>query len=179
MRYGLAEIEDQLIATLQAEASLVGINNIKSHASDVNRLTFVDPAMGEGYVSLLPFIFVQYQGRSSSANADMRDSSGTLYSHRLYFRFYVGAQCLRNAQEGQRSAYDMLAGVFDALHGKIPNCTAFAYDGFTKLSGPEITRPEAHPITPLIEADGTDEKLIVNLPSIVVYQTDYHVTMVA
>lgn len=174
MRYSVALIEDQILATLQAETSLAGIHNIKCHASDVNRATFTDPALGEGYVSLLPFIFVQYQGRVGE-----HDSSGDTYEHKLFFRLYVGAHSLRIATEGQRSAYDMLAGVFDALHNKIPNCSAYTGYTYTALSGQQITMPEAHPTTPLIEAQGRDEQLIVNLQNIVVYQTDYTVKMMA
>lgn len=175
MRYDLSIVEEQLLATLRENTTLQSVNNIKCHAGDVNRLTFTDPSMGEGYVSLLPFVLLQYRGRRASESNTYSD--GILYDHELSFRFYVGAESLRRAREGQLSCYEMLAAVFDAIHGKYANVTTDPYQN--KLSGPALDTPEAHCIAPVLEAGGSDEQLIVNMAHIVVYQTDYRVTMSA
>ena len=47
-----------------------------------------------------------------------------------------------------------------------------------KLTGVEITSASFNGSFPFVEGASEDEKLIVNLPSIVVYQTDYMLNMV-
>jgi hypothetical protein len=175
MRYRIQDIEDQIIATLQADtANMTGVQ-IKSHAGEVNARTFLDPSMLEGFVTQLPFVFIQYQGK----RATLSDTVRGMYVHELRFRLYVGAQSLRVQQEAQRSCYAILGAVYDDLHGKKPNSAASQLSVLPALSGNPITTDGFNPQTPLMEAGGEDEKLIVNLPQIKVYYTDYVIRVVA
>ena len=177
MRYNIENIEDQIVATLQSAFTVLGSQtvNVATHAGDLNPLVFSDPQLLEGVLPRLPFCFVQYQGKT----AEMRSSDGTLYEHKLKFRIYVGASSLRTKQESQRSAYSMLRSVYDALHGKWPYYTGApsTQTGGNALSGTIIA--SLTPMSCLLEAGGRDEMLIVNLPKIVVYQSDYTIDLIA
>ncbi len=175
MRYNIEDIEDQLIATLQADAALYPSCQVKTHAGDVNAQLFMNPALMEGFITQLPFVFIQYQGKELAG----KDAQAMLNIHTLRFRLYIGAQSLRAKQESQRSAYSMLRLVYDDLHGKWPKGT---YDGstlHTLLEGTSIATTGFTPQGPVMEAGGRDEMLIVNLPQIVVYQTDYTIKLLA
>lgn len=174
MRYELEDIETQLISTLQADAGLASVH-VRTHAGEVTALTFLDPKEQEGFVHILPFVFVQYQGKST-AQSD-KNSTALIYYHTLRFRFFVGAQTLSDKRGGQLTAYAMLRAVYDALHGKWANGNAQTRSPL--LSGTQITTSGFNPLSPMLEAGGEDERLVVNLPTICVYQTDYTVKVVA
>lgn len=174
MRYSLQEIEGQIIPTLGADLGLSGVE-IDTHAGEINLRTFTDSSMMEGLINRLPFVLVQYQGRTVQ---DARtDATKKTYILRLRWRVYVGAQSLRLKSEAQLSAYGMLGSVFDALHGKVPHSNALnlsgtaAVNGF--LVGPLIATAEFNPQSPLMLAPGKNENLIVNMDRIVVYSTDF------
>ena len=178
MRYNVEDIEDQLLATL-VTAFTTGTPaaltvNIATHAGDVNPMMFQSPAYMEGFVSKLPFVFVQYNGRERTGS----DSPAQINKHRLTFRFYVGAESLRAKKEAARSAYAMLRTIYDEIHGHWIKGAVVA-TGLPSLGGTTITTTGFNPLGPFIEAGGRDEMLIVNLPEIVVYQTDYTVELVA
>ncbi len=181
MRYNVSDIEDQIMATLKADGSLAGVQ-IQTHAGEISVRTFTEPSLLEGFIALLPFIFVQYQGRvgGESLKGFKPTSDKTVYFHEIRFRLYVGAESLRATQEAQRlSAYPMLAAIYDDLHGKLPYADIVANYPNAKLSGAKITTTGFNPGTPLMEAGGADEKLVVILPHLVVYQTDYILTLMA
>ena len=50
---------------------------------------------------------------------------------------------------------------------------------YTELSGNVLTSVEATPQGPLAETQGTDEQLVISIPQIVVYRSDYQIGMVA
>ena len=250
MRYKLEDIEQQIIDTLQGDTNLAGVN-IRTHVGDIKLSTFLDPQSLEGFIHLLPFIFVQYQGRIYT----MSDTKRETYVHELTFRFYVGAKSLRVLREAQASAYSMLRSVFDDIHGHwIASAALSLAPNLSMLGGKLITgatnttpitvtetahgratgdgvmirdvggntaannttvnpywpivvlTPNTYNLTgsvgngaytaggkaiaaqtasgfnwqsPFMEATGKDERLIVNLPQIVVYNTDYIVKVVA
>lgn len=179
MNYDLGQIEDQLLATIRAESSLKGIGNIRTHTGEISMQTFLDPAMMEGFVNQLPFIFMQYQGRALRE----RDNVAKTIVFRLSWRFYIGAKSLRTKDEAQKASYAMLASVYDAIHGKVPLTSPQKLSGWGEqtgfLTGVAITNADFNPMTGFIPADGLNERLIVNLPTIVVYQTDYYLEIPA
>lgn len=177
MRYSVAEIEDQILATLQADtANLSGVN-IDTFAGQVNAQMFFNPEYMQGFIRLLPFCFVSYQGRVGQRSD--RDSSGRIYIHTLTFRIYTGAKSLRATKDSARNCYDMLAAIFDDLHGKVPASTTQCLPQLTPLNGTASSVPEFNALSPLLETGGTDESLVVSLPGIVVYSSDFSVKLVA
>lgn len=179
MRYKVADIEDQILATLRAEASLKGIANIRTHAGEVSAQIFTDPALMEGFVTQIPFIFVQYQGRAF----DEADNVKLTNVFRLQFRFFIGTKSLRTKIEAQRQAYDVLASVYDAIHAKAilssPDTLSGLRDVVGNLSGTAISTTGFNPQSGFVCSPGIDERLIVNLPTIVVYAMDFFVKIMA
>lgn len=172
MRYNVEDIEDQILTTLTAHCDLTQVN-IRTHTGEVNARIFLDDQAASEFIALLPFVLVQYQGKRFTTS----DTAGRMYINELTFRFYIGAQNLRSRQEGQRSAYAMLRAVFDSIHGKVPLSTPQQLTGWQQvggtLEGPAITTTNFNPQTGILAAPGLDERLIVNLPGVVVYATDY------
>ena len=174
MDYAVENIEDQLIATLQANANLSGVD-VRTHAGQISVQMFLDPQYVEGLIPRLPFVYLRYKGRT----ATMRDSVGKLWAHELQWEFYVAAQSLRQTQESQRYCYGMLRGIFDSIHGKWVNVSNLP-SILTPLGGTPInltTYPNFKSISSFLEVGGQDEKLIMQLPRISVYSTTYKVTV--
>lgn len=177
MRYKVSEIEDQIKATLQADTTNFSGVNVDTHAGQVNPQMFFNPEYMQGFVKMLPFSLISYQGRTST-KVDW-DSSGKTRLHLLNFRIFTGAQSLRTVQEASRSAYDLLAATFDALHAKVPVTSPQQLTTYTALSGTALTSSGVTLQGPLYSTEGADEQLIINLPTIVVYQSDYFLKILA
>lgn len=165
MRYKIEEMENQIIEALQAESALSGVT-IATHAGEISGAYFEDPTLFEGLTQQLPFIFVQYQGKTKMQS----DSVKRLDIHAVKFRFFVAAESLRATRESQISAYELLRGLYDTIHGTFFNYTGAAFTPV--LAGTQITTAMRQ-IEPLTEQGGSNEALRVNLPRIVVYSTDY------
>ena len=177
MRYSVSEIRDQIIATLVADTTNFSTVRVDTYAGQVNAQRFSNPEYMQGFVQLLPFCYVSYQGRvGEKAN---RDSSGKTYIHTLTFRIFTGAKSERNTKEASNNCYDMLAACFDDLHGKVPYMTSQLLPGYTPMSGTAISTSEFNPLSPLYETGGQDEQLVVSLPGIVVYQSDFSIRLLA
>lgn len=174
MRYYVENIEDQLIATLVAQSGLTSGVQIKTHQGEIDKQMFFDPAYMQGMVRTLPFVYVEYAGRQTMPYDS--DETYTDNIHTLRFRFFVGAQSLRSQQEGSRSAYAMLRAVYDAIHSKLP----YYQTGQTGcLSGTKITVTGFNACSPFYASTSVDELLLINLPSIVIYATEYNVRLLA
>ena len=173
MRYSLALIEDQIISTLQANNNLQGVN-IRTHAGDLNPNTFFNEQALEGLTMLTPFIFVQYIGR----RGQIHDATWETRSHDVKFRFYVGAQTLRDKRETQLNCYDMLSNLYDSIHGKYPKSLQVLANTLPLMDGDTI-QTSFTALSPMKEVDGDNERLLVNLPSIAVYVTDYYLEILA
>ena len=173
MRYNIEDIEDQLLATLAASSDLTGVNR-ETHAGQIDQQMFLDPSYVGGLVHLLPFVYVQYLGRTL-ADSDM-DSMRADQVHTVRFRFYVGAQSLRTRKESQRSAYSMLRGVYDAIHGKVPNPSP-SISGPSLLSGTAITTTGFCPMSVFAPAGGIDEQMIMLEKNVCIYQSDYSIRL--
>ena len=175
MRFDRSQIEDQIIATLRANATISDNNvQIATHVGDINPATFLDKVQMEGFIKKLPAIYVQYQGKRKVQT----DSTKQTVYYNLRWRFYVCTQSLRGSRGSQLSAYLLLSALYDSLHGKIPNSTDNSAYVVPKLDGEVIVSPFTAP-KPFETPDGEDEKLLVILPGVVVYQSDFVVTVMA
>ena len=175
MRYDLAEIENQIIRTMQANNQLQTIGaSIRTHAGDINPTVFYDQSAQEGFIKTLPFIYVQYNGRTKR----MADSTKKTVVYTLRFRIYTGAKNLRIKRDAQLSAYDMLSAIYDSLHGKTPKAIDNAGWAIPMLDGDTIQTPVTF-LSPFEAPEGENEKLLVNIPNIVVYQSDYSIQVIA
>lgn len=172
MNYHVSDIEDQIVETLKNNDDLKGVDNISTHAGQINiRMFLGDPTYYEGIISLLPFIFVRYAGRMVTD----RDSVGRTNKHKVMFELYVAAQSLRTKQESQRDCYTMLESVYDSLHGVWPNWSGMRIDSaLPRLDGDVITVTDFNANTPLLEEKGESEKLLIEMPTIAVYSTRYY-----
>ena len=177
MRYKISEIEDQIIATLQADTTNFSEVRVLPFAGQVNPQMFFNPEYMEGAVQLLPFTLVSYQGRTNVK--DKRSSDGKTRLHKLRFRLYNGALSGRETKEAVRSCYNMMAACFDDLQSKVPVTSPQQLACYTALSGTALTSTGSTILGPLTSVEGDDEVLVVNLPEIVVYASDYTVELVA
>jgi Domain of unknown function (DUF1834) len=178
MRYNVQDLEDQIIATLKADTTNFQGVLVDTYAGQINAQMFVKTELMQGFIRLLPFALVSYQGRTSGA----KDTSSIhdLYIHTLRFRIFCGTQSTRSTKEAARGAYQLLGAVYDDIHGHVPLSNPQKIPGITSiLSGPVITTTGFNPQSPLMEAGGTDEGLIINIPKIVVYQTDFIIRLLA
>lgn len=174
MNYNLEDIEDQIIATLQANANLSSCT-IRTHYGDINTEIFKNPALMEGLVTQLPFIFVQY----NFSRIVGRDDISQQYVNEVKFRMYAGTSSLRARREGQIAAYQILREIYDSVNGKIPNYVGVQKaDNISLLDGTQITTPNFVHLSPMMKTEGDVENLVFNLPSICVYQTDYRIRLI-
>ena len=172
MRYSLGDIEKQIESTLKDVPSNEGVL-IAPHAGEINLSTFTDATKQEGFIHMLPLIMYQYQGKRRFTT----DSTKKLNVHELRYRFFVGAESLRLLDEAKRNAYDLLATVYDSIHGHWLNTDQPLDRNLPFLAGDVMAGVNA--ISPFMETEGEDERLMVNLPHIVVYYTDYIVRVIA
>jgi hypothetical protein len=175
MNYSLAEIEDQVLATLALEFTPGSKMHIATSAGEISARMFLDTEYMEGVIRLLPFCLLRYQGRQTKN----RDSVGLINEHELQWQIYVGAESLRNKQEPQRSAYSFLANVYDALHGKWPLSSQPLASNLPKLDGTTMTDGQFKALSPFLEVEGPAERLVVDLPRIAVYSTFFKLTVLA
>jgi hypothetical protein len=171
MDYHVEDLEDQIIATLKANTDLGGMKQIDTHTGEVSERTFLDPAFSDEFQKKLPCILIQYQGRVERD----RNEDALVYRHELTFRLFHGASAVRSKREARvLGIYPMLRATFDSLHGAWPLYSGSTLFSAAKiLSGVTITTPNFVVLSPLMEAGGQDERLVVNIPGIIVYQTDY------
>ena len=176
MRYNLVEIEDQIISTLQGNEYLqTRAVGIRRHAGDINAESFYDEQLLEGLTNILPFIFVQYNGRTPK----VKSTTWEQRSHVLRFRLYVGAQSLHSKEIAQVDCYSMLSAIYDSLNARFPLSLQPLASDTPLLSGDRIQTADFAALSPLREADGDSELLLVNLPSIAVYVTDYQIEVLS
>lgn len=171
MYYKIEECEDQIIAHLKLQSALSGVT-IATHAGTITGAFFQQPELMEGLITQLPFIFIQYQGKTKSAH----DSTLAYDVHKPVFRFYVGTKSLRATVDSQRSAYSILRAIYDSIHGYWFNYSGVLYTPV--LSGTQITTAMSQQ-QPITEGDGVYERLMVCLPRIVVYTVDYNFQVAA
>jgi hypothetical protein len=173
LKYQLELIEKQIDATLKANPLNENVH-IFPHAGEINVQTFINPALQEGFANLLPLISYQYQGRRRF----MSDATKQVNVHELKFRFFTGAESVRMKDEAKRYAYGLIRSVYDDINGHwLRTDQPLDYSSLPILKGDTMAGVMA--LTPFMETDAEEERLIVNLPNIVVYATDYIVRVIA
>ena len=188
LTYNIEDIEAQILSTLagftldqdQLDNGVLGGETglanarVATHVGEIDARTFLDPETQEGFIKILPFALVQYQGRTVVERFD----AAQRYVHRVTFRIFCGAKSLRKKREAQLSAYVMLRQVYDLLHGRWAYSNQPLDVNLPTLSGTKITTTGFNTRSPLLCGTGQDERLIAVLPQIVVYRTDYTVDLV-
>jgi hypothetical protein len=96
VRYKVSEIEDQILATLKADTTnLSGLKTLETYAGQVSPEMFFDPEYMQGFVALLPFMLVAYQGEPA------RRSIGIQAERQEYI--YSNSRSTRDHSHGERS----------------------------------------------------------------------------
>lgn len=159
--------------TLKADSVFADVN-VKRHAGEVNILMFNNPAYWQGLISLLPFVLVKYQGRTG---VNVPNTIKTLYQHEVEFKAYVAttSTALESGNEAIASAEILLARIFDLWSGRMFYSTnSFASNILVLNSTNQITTAGFKQFRPLMESGGQDEKLVMMLPEITLYETRYN-----
>ncbi len=174
MNYLIEELEDQIIATLEADTNLATVN-VRTYAGELSGLFFEDASRLQGLITQLPFIFIEYNGKSVTT----KSANFQTIIHKPVFRFYVGAQSLRMTQESARSCYSILRYLFDDINAKFFNYTGAAgLAASNKLGGTAMSLGGYQQQQPLKEV-GDSERTLFILPRIAVYVTDYDCQLLA
>lgn len=176
MRYKISEIQDQILATFTADTTNFSNVWVKPYTGQCSAQMFLNAEYMQGFKALLPFTLVSYQGRV--ARKMERDASGMYYIHSVKFRIYAGAKSANTQNDAERNCFDMLSAIYDDLHGKVPLVSPQQLSSYTALSGTALSSTGVSLQSPFMEAEGTDEVIVINLPGIVVYQTDYEVRLI-
>ena len=177
MIYKIADIEDQIIATLQADTGNFSGVRVDTYAGQVSAQMFQNPEFMQGMIQILPFCLISYQGRTSQKM--LEDSSGKTHIHTLRFRLYIGAKSTRSTKEAVRGCYPIMSASFEAIHSHCPATQApQEFSGvYDTLSGTPLAA--GNHIFSVIESEPNSEELIVNIPGIVCYRSDYTLKLLA
>lgn len=185
MRYDIVEINNQLIATIKASNAISTIEgvDVQVQVGAITAQLFNQPELQQGFIRRLPAIYIEFR----QWVVDYPESEGTFQDvfHKIYYRFYVSAKSERTKKEARDSAYDLLKGVFDAIHGRVCYSLQNYAAGIPVLTGNtaspviQITNTDFNQVQPFIEVEGNNGTLIINHPSIVVYSTDYYAKVLA
>lgn len=150
MRYKIEEIEKQIIDHLYANVTVSGVL-VKTHAGEVNPISLMNEETVNGYIQMLPFIFIHYLNRKTYWADDNRH----IKIHDLTFRFYVAQRSLPTGRDGQIGCYELLRQINDAISGKLlMNYQTFA-DSLWRLSGWTISDVQTSGSDTIITVDAT------------------------
>jgi hypothetical protein len=97
--------------------------------------------------------------------------------HELEFTAYVGTKSLKSKEEAIEEAEVYLAKIFDLWHGKMFYSQQTFASVIPILSGVQITTSGFNQQRSLLEAGGQDERLIMALPEITLFETKYNVRL--
>ena len=64
LRYKISNIEDQILDTLRADTTNFGDAMVDTYAGQVSPQLFLQPEYMQGFINLLPFALVSYQGKT-------------------------------------------------------------------------------------------------------------------
>lgn len=174
MQYIISELIGQMIDTLRTDSLFKGVT-VARHSGEVNIFLFNNPAYWEGLTKNIPFVLIKYQGR----NAIARDTIGSQWIHELSFSVYVATASTKDKEKATEEAEVYLAKIFDLWHGRMFYSEQTFADNIPILSGKQITTDEFNQQRCLMEDGGQDERLIMTLPEIVLYETKYNVRLLA
>jgi hypothetical protein len=174
MQYVIKDLIGQMIDTLKKDSLFKGVQ-VARHSGEVNIFLFNNPAYWEGLIKNLPFVLIKYQGRTAVS----RDSEGSEWIHELSFSTYVGTTSTKNKEKATEEAEIYLAKIFDLWHGRVFYSDQTWASSIPVLSGVKITTTEFNQMRSLMEDGGQDERLVMTLPEIVLYETKYNVRLLA
>lgn len=175
MQYVIKDLMQQLIDSLKIDSVFTSVT-VARHVGEVNPLLFTNPAYWEGLVQKIPFVLIRYKGRTATS----RDSIGSIWFHELEFGTYVGTKSLRSKEDAVEEADVYLARIFDLWHGRMFYSQQTFASVIPILAGTtQITTTGFNQQRALMEAGGQDERLIMALPEITLYETRYTVKMLA
>jgi len=170
MQYVIKDLIGQLIDTLRTDSVVKQIPTIRRHCGEVNILLFTNPTYWEGLIGKVPFIFVKYNGRTSAP----MNTTKTAFLHEVEFSAYVGTKSLKDKESAIEEAEVYLAKIFDLWHGKMFYSQQSFASVIPILSGVQITTSGFNQQRSLLQAGGQDERLIMALPEITLYETKYN-----
>jgi hypothetical protein len=168
MQYVMKDLIGQLIDTLKADALFSDVS-VARHCGEVNILMFQNPAYWETLTRKIPFVLIKYNGRIGTPV----DTSKTIYYHDLEFGAYVGVRSLKDKEDAVEEAEVYLAKIFDLWHGKMFYAQQTWASNISLLSGVQITTSGFNQQRSLVESGGADERLIIALPEMTLYETKY------
>ena len=167
MNYVLKDLIGQIVDTIQQDTLFKDVR-VARHTGEVNPLLFTNPTYWEGLTQKIPFVLVRYISRIGST-----DSSGSAWLHEIKFGIYVATVSLKSKDEAVEEAETYLAKIFDLLHGAVFYSQQSWAAGTKILSGVQITTSGFCQNQNLFEAQGEDEKLIMALPEITLFESRY------
>ena len=171
MQYVIKELIAQMVYTLKADSAFDGFT-VRRHAGEVNILMFQSPEYWRAMISHVPFVFVKYQGKIGTP----MDALKGAWTHEVVFSAYVGTKSLslESGTESAESAETVLAKIFDLWHGRAFYSQQTWASNIPVLSGTQITTSGFKQLRVLQENGGQDERLMIMLPEITIYETQYN-----
>lgn len=171
MNYDTDVLEQQFVDTLKVDA-LLSQAKVRSHAGEISPRLFMDPEYLDGFIPQLPCALVRYVGRVKVDGDD--DAQQEEFD--LYYSIFVASGSSRSKSEEARPyAYDMLAAVYDALHGHWFNSVQTLAASTPRLGGTQIADTNFVETSPIMPAEGRDEQVVVDMPQILGYEAKYKV----
>jgi len=174
MQYVVKDLIGQLVDTLKADSVFTDVA-VARHVGEVNILLFQNPAYWEGMIKKIPFVLVKYNGRIGTPV----DTSKTVYYHDLEFSAYVAAKSLKSKEDATEEAEVYLARIFDLWHGRMFYAQQTWASNVPLLGGTQITTSGFNQQRSLVESGGQDERMIMTLPEITLYETKYTARLLA
>jgi hypothetical protein len=174
MNYIIKDLIGQMSDTLKADALFNGVT-IARHVGEVNILLFQNPAYWEGLVQKIPFVLTRYRGRTLIS----RSSTGEMCVYELEFDSYIGSKSLRTKDEAVEEAETYMAKIFDLWHGRMFYSQKTYADVIPILTGTQITTAGFNQQRSLMAAGGQDERLVIALPEITLYEIRYTARLIA
>jgi len=169
MQYVIDDLIGQLIYTLKADSAFSSMT-VDRHSGEVNILLFTNPAYWEGMLRVAPFVLVKYNGKIGTPVSAIKK----VWMHELEFSAYVATKNLGDKNTAAKEAEALLAKIFDLWHGRAFYSTKTLDTNIPLLGGVQITTSGFNQQRVLLEAGGQDERLVMALPEIILYETKYN-----
>jgi hypothetical protein len=169
MQYVIKDLIGQLIDTLKKDSVFQSVQ-VARHCGEVNIMMFNNPEYWGGLVKKIPFVLIKYNGRMGTP----LNTTKTAFMHEVEFGAYVGTKSMKDKESAIEEAEVYLAKIFDLWHGKMFYGTKTWPTGISSLDGVQITTSGFNQHRMLIESGGQDERLIMALPEITLYETKYN-----
>ena len=169
MQYVIKDLIGQLIDTLKKDALFQNVQ-IARHCGEVNIMMFNNPEYWGGLVKKIPFVLIKYNGRIGTPLNTVKSA----FIHEVEFGAYVGTKSMKDKELAIEEAEVYLAKIFDLWHGRMFYCQKTWVTEIPSLSGVQITTSGFNQQRSLVEAGGQDERLIMALPELTLFETKYN-----